>query len=88
MSAAADLAAAEGHLDIALRHLETAHALVGQDQQLADLAGVERFAINGITAEAGVVIERIARIVAGEDLEQELARLSDSPDQIDWEAGA
>lgn len=63
------------HLDHALRHLEVASALtVGitdNDQLTAD----ERFALNEDAAEAGLLIDRLTRAIAGPSLDLELARL-------------
>ena len=72
---AADLPTVHSHLDHALRHLEVARALtvgVADDERFtAD----ERFALNADAAEAGLLIDRLTRAIAGPTLDRELARL-------------
>lgn len=78
----ADLVTAGGHLDVALRHLETAHALVSQGDIFEELDAHERFQLNGTAAEAGVLIDRITRTIGGRNLANELAALAD-PGEVD-----
>ena len=72
---AADLPAVHSHLDHALRHLEVSLALTadvaGDERFTAD----ERFALNADAAEAGLLIDRLTRAIAGPTLDRELAQL-------------
>ena len=79
--AAADLLAAEVHLDLALRHLESLAALVTPLAEASQLSATDRFELNGATAEAGLLIDQLARTIAGSSLEVELARLLDSAER-------
>lgn len=74
-----DLAVAEGHLDMALRHLETVSAIL-KPSVVDTLDTRGRADLNGLAAEAGVLIDRIVRTIAGDDFERELARFADVVD--------
>ncbi len=72
---AVDLPAVRSHLDHALRHLEVARALtvgVADDERFT---AVERLALNEDAAEAGLLVDRLTRAIAGPTLDLELARL-------------
>jgi len=72
---AVDLPAVRSHLDHALRHLEVASALTVEATDDGQLTADERFALNEDAAEAGLLIDRLTRAIAGPSLDLELARL-------------
>jgi hypothetical protein len=71
---AADLPALRRHLDLALRHLEDADAMASSVTGDVPLTAIERFTLNEDVAEAGLLVERLSRAIAGTSLEEELAR--------------
>lgn len=76
---AVDRAVVEGHLDMALRHLETLEAvLVPAVVDALDARG--RAVLDGGAAQAGALIDRIVRVVAGQDLVRQLSRLAEASD--------
>lgn len=77
---ASDYFVAENHLDMALRHLESASALAAGLAPEADFASSGHEELQELTAEAGVLVERISRTVAGIDLDDDLRRLFDQID--------
>lgn len=72
--AATELPTVLSHLDLALRHLEDASALAATLNEDDELTGLERFVLNDDAAEAGLLIERLTRTIAGPTLDEELAR--------------
>jgi hypothetical protein len=73
--AAADLFAVESHFDLALRHLESAHAIATPLLDAAETGAFERHELNDAAAEAGVLIEQLTRLIAGSSLDEGLGRL-------------
>ena len=71
----ADQAAAEGHLEIAVRHLETARQLLVSAEGSPDLSCRQRGALHACAADAEVELDHLGRLISGETLEGELARL-------------
>ena len=84
-----DQAAAEGHLEIAVRHLETARHLLVAAEGSPGLSSRQRGALGACAADAEVELDHLARLIAGETLEGELARLiaelaeQSEPDECD-----
>ena len=85
----ADQAAAEGHLEIAVRHLETARQLLVAVGGSPGLSSRQRGALHACATDAEVELDHLGRLIAGETLEGELARLiaelaeQDEPDECD-----
>jgi hypothetical protein len=70
-----DQIAAEGHLEHAVRHLETARQLFASAAGSPELSCRQRGALRASAVDADVELDRLTRLAAGETLEGELARL-------------
>lgn len=58
-----------------MQHLETATALISQLHGDEELSVLDRNQLNEAAAETGVLVDHLVRIIAGDSLETELARL-------------
>lgn len=54
--------------------------LAAQLDSEAELSALDRLQLNGMAADAGVLVEQVTRTLSGVDLEGELARLLDQVD--------
>ena len=70
-----DELAIENHLDLAVRHLETARQLMDTPNGSAAVCDRRRGRLRVASVDAGVVLDHLIRLIAGDDLESELARL-------------